>query len=120
MDWVTWALGRRSTITKGTIMEAYATRYASGEKARRLLGYEARVGIEEGLKISCDYYKNIVIPYGKNGATETGSKTELHCASGSSARNFRASPTLLSSKFAKLFRFKGEFSELWSRDRFWR
>ena len=28
-------------------------RYASGEKAKRILGFEPRVGIEEGIRISC-------------------------------------------------------------------
>jgi sterol-4alpha-carboxylate 3-dehydrogenase (decarboxylating) len=29
-------------------------RYASGEKARRILGYEARLGLEEGIRLSCE------------------------------------------------------------------
>ena len=33
--------------------DACSMRYASGEKARRILGYEARIGVEEGLRLSC-------------------------------------------------------------------
>ena len=45
--------GSTSTLSRGSVMDACATRYCSGEKARRLLGYEPRVGIEEGIRLSC-------------------------------------------------------------------
>lgn len=34
-------------------MDACATRYASGEKARQVLGFEAEVGLEECVRESC-------------------------------------------------------------------
>lgn len=45
--------GQASTLCRGTIMDACATRYASGDKARGVLGCVPRVGLEEGLKKSC-------------------------------------------------------------------
>ena len=51
---VTWFTGATYTLSRGSVMDACATRYCSGKKARGLLGYEARVGIEEGIRISCE------------------------------------------------------------------
>lgn len=46
-------MGTPTTLSRGSVKDACSMRYASGEKARRILGYEARFGIEEGLRISC-------------------------------------------------------------------
>ncbi|KAL3466472.1 hypothetical protein BJX64DRAFT_229407 [Aspergillus heterothallicus] len=51
---LTWITGKSTTISRGSVQDACATRYASGEKARRILGYEARVGIEDGIRLSCE------------------------------------------------------------------
>lgn len=45
--------GTPTTLSRGSVMDACAMRYASGDKARRILGYQPRVGLEEGLKKSC-------------------------------------------------------------------
>ncbi|KAG8533144.1 uncharacterized protein KY384_001927 [Bacidia gigantensis] len=55
---VTWVTGRTTTISRGSVMDACAVRYASGKTATRLLGYQSKVGIEEGIKRSCDEYRN--------------------------------------------------------------
>ena len=52
-EWVTWATGTSTTISRGSLLDAAATRYCSGSKARELLGYRPRVGVEEGLRRSC-------------------------------------------------------------------
>lgn len=52
-EWVTWITGSPTTLSRGSVLDAVGTRYCSGEKARRLLGYKPRVGIEEGIRISC-------------------------------------------------------------------
>ena len=49
----TWIAGTPATLSRGSVLDACGTRYCSGEKARRLLGYKPRVGIEEGIRISC-------------------------------------------------------------------
>jgi hypothetical protein len=46
-------MGTPTTLSRGSVKDACSMRYASGQKARRILGYEARIGIEEGLRISC-------------------------------------------------------------------
>ena len=46
-------MGTPTTLSRGSVKDACSMRYASGEKAKRILGYEARVGIEEGLRVSC-------------------------------------------------------------------
>lgn len=49
----TWVSGTPTTLSRGSVLDACAMRYASGQKARRLLGYEPRVGLEEGIERSC-------------------------------------------------------------------
>lgn len=45
--------GQATTLSRGSVRDACAVRYASGEKARRILGYRPRIGLEAGLKRSC-------------------------------------------------------------------
>ncbi|CAG7924586.1 unnamed protein product [Penicillium olsonii] len=51
---VTWAMGSTATLSRGSVRDACAVRYASGEKAKEILGYEARIGIEEAIRLSCE------------------------------------------------------------------
>lgn len=53
----TWVTGGTYTLSRGSVNDACAIRYANGDKARALLGFEPRVGIEEGIRISCAEYK---------------------------------------------------------------
>ena len=52
-EWVTWLAGTPTTLSRGSVFDACGTRYCSGEKARRVLGYKPRLGIEEAIRISC-------------------------------------------------------------------
>lgn len=52
-EWVTWIMGTPTTLSRGSVLDACATRYCNGAKARRLLGYRPRVGLEGGLRRSC-------------------------------------------------------------------
>ncbi|TGO29936.1 hypothetical protein BPAE_0009g00320 [Botrytis paeoniae] len=53
-----WLTGSKEpTLSRGSVNDACAIRYASGEKAKRILGYEAKVGLEEGIRLSCEAYK---------------------------------------------------------------
>ena len=51
---LTWVTRSTTTFSRGSVKDACSVRYASGEKAKRILGYEARVGIEEGIRLSCE------------------------------------------------------------------
>ncbi|KAJ5137681.1 uncharacterized protein N7443_010028 [Penicillium atrosanguineum] len=51
-----WVTGSTTTLSRGSVRDACAVRYASGDKAKAILGYEARIGIEEGLRQSCEEY----------------------------------------------------------------
>ncbi|CAL5870050.1 uncharacterized protein PFLUO_LOCUS4284 [Penicillium psychrofluorescens] len=53
---VTWVTGGTTTLSRGSVRDACAVRYASGNKAKEILGYEARIGIEEGIRLSCEDY----------------------------------------------------------------
>lgn len=57
-DWVSWLSGTATTLSRGSVEDACATRYSRGTKARILLGYMAKIGIEEGIKRSCEVRKN--------------------------------------------------------------
>lgn len=45
--------GQATTLCRGSVRDACAVRYASGDKARKILGYRPRIGLEVGLKRSC-------------------------------------------------------------------
>lgn len=54
---LTWFTRTPATFSRGSINDATAIRYASGGKARRILGYEPRVKMEEALNRSCQEYR---------------------------------------------------------------
>lgn len=51
---LTWMTRTATTLSRGSVGDACAVRYASGDKAEAILGYKARVGIEEGVRLSCE------------------------------------------------------------------
>ena len=51
---VTWMTGAATTLSRGSVREACSMRYANGDKARRILGYEPRVRIEDAIRLSCE------------------------------------------------------------------
>ena len=60
-DLVTRVTGTPTTISKGSVDDACCVRYCNGTKAQRLLGYKPRIGIEEGIRLSCEVSEAIVI-----------------------------------------------------------
>ena len=50
-------LGLKPTLTPGTVSDGCAMRYCSEKKAQLTLGYRPIVGLEEGLRESCEAYK---------------------------------------------------------------
>ncbi|KAI8364722.1 3-beta hydroxysteroid dehydrogenase/isomerase family-domain-containing protein [Radiomyces spectabilis] len=44
-------------LTRARIKQAMSSRYFNISKAKQLLGYEPQVGLEEGIKLSIEYYK---------------------------------------------------------------
>lgn len=57
-EMATWVTGTAPTLSRGSVRDACAIRYASGDKARKILGYEARIGIEEAIRLSCEVSRN--------------------------------------------------------------
>ncbi|KAG9626657.1 hypothetical protein KCV04_g11753, partial [Aureobasidium melanogenum] len=51
----------------GSVKDAVGTRYASNEKARRLLGYYPRVDFVDAVRLACEDYKSILAEKGKIG-----------------------------------------------------
>lgn len=52
-EWVSWLSGTRLGLCRGSVYDALKTRYTDISKARKILGYAPRVGLAEGLRISC-------------------------------------------------------------------
>ncbi|KDR82745.1 hypothetical protein GALMADRAFT_112718 [Galerina marginata CBS 339.88] len=55
-EWFGWLTGRDVTFTKFKVTFSCATRWHNIEKARRILGYEPEVGIEEGVKRMVEWW----------------------------------------------------------------
>lgn len=49
-----WMSGTAPTLSRGSVKDACSVRFASGEKARRILKYEARVNLDEAIRLSCE------------------------------------------------------------------
>ncbi|KAI9794846.1 MAG: hypothetical protein M1816_002974 [Peltula sp. TS41687] len=54
---ISWLTGTSVALSRGSVYDAFRTRYASILKARRILGYTPRIGMVEGLHVSCQAYK---------------------------------------------------------------
>ena len=53
-EMVTWITGGTTTLSRGSVKDACAVRYANGDKARKILGYNARIGMDEAIRLSCE------------------------------------------------------------------
>lgn len=53
LEWVTWLTGTDATIRRGSVKDYCMEAYANLDKARRVLGYRPRVGLDEAVEISC-------------------------------------------------------------------
>ncbi|KAH7401769.1 C-3 sterol dehydrogenase/C-4 decarboxylase-like protein [Phaeosphaeria sp. MPI-PUGE-AT-0046c] len=56
-EWATWITGGDGLFCRGMVSDGSRCRYASIEKARRVLRYVPRVGLEEGVRRSCEAYR---------------------------------------------------------------
>ncbi|KAF7299083.1 C-3 sterol dehydrogenase [Mycena indigotica] len=56
-EWWGWLRGTDPTFTRFKVSYSCAHRWHNVEKARRLLGYEPKVGVAEGVKLMVDWWK---------------------------------------------------------------
>ena len=56
-EWAAWIRGTKITLSRGSVKDAIGTRYASQEKAKRLLGYRPIVDMWDAVRITCDALK---------------------------------------------------------------
>ncbi|CAE6420558.1 hypothetical protein ACGC1H_006615 [Rhizoctonia solani] len=56
-EWWSWMTGREAGFTRFRVTFACASRWYNIEKARRVLGYEPQVGLEEGVQLMVDWWK---------------------------------------------------------------
>ena len=61
MEWLTWLTGAVATLDRGSVKDGIRSQYADISKARRILGYEPKVGLTEGVRLSCDDYKKYLV-----------------------------------------------------------
>lgn len=64
-EWVSWLTGSRMGLCRGSVYDYLRTRYTNISKARKVLGYTPRVGLVEGLHLSCLAYKDRLQEQGK-------------------------------------------------------
>ena len=57
-EWFGWLSGREPTVTRFRVTYSCAHRWHNIEKARRVLGYEPKVGLEEGLRRTAEVCTN--------------------------------------------------------------
>ncbi|KAG6827333.1 hypothetical protein H0H92_012182 [Tricholoma furcatifolium] len=55
-EWAGWAMGKEPTFTRFKVRYSCVNRWYNIEKARRVLGYEPIVGLEEGVKRMVDWW----------------------------------------------------------------
>ncbi|CCM04919.1 uncharacterized protein FIBRA_07116 [Fibroporia radiculosa] len=55
-EWASWLLGRKPTFTRFRVKFSCMSRYHNIEKARRVLGYEPQLGMEEALKKTLEWF----------------------------------------------------------------
>lgn len=55
-----WVTGVEGSLSRGIVDDACRDRYVSIHKAMRILGYRPRVGLDEGIRRSCEWYKGVI------------------------------------------------------------
>lgn len=56
-EWASWVTGKEPTFTRLRVEYMCGTRYYNIEKARRVLGYEPDVGMEEGIQKTIEWWR---------------------------------------------------------------
>jgi sterol-4alpha-carboxylate 3-dehydrogenase (decarboxylating) len=60
-EWWAWAVGKQPGFTRERVGYSCSSRWFNIEKARRVLGYEPDVGIQEGIAISAKVSFSMVL-----------------------------------------------------------
>ncbi|KAF2429929.1 NAD(P)-binding protein [Tothia fuscella] len=53
-EWATWLTGTEATLSRGSVKDYTQTAYTNLNKSREILGYQPRVGLSEGIRLSCE------------------------------------------------------------------
>ena len=99
---ITWLAGTQTTISSASVKDACSIRYCTGEKARRILGYKPRIGLEEGIRLSCTEYAERL--KAKDGEEPTP-KPGLFRASPTLSMSFRAPKVLMNALYNTLKKY---------------
>ena len=59
-EFYTWLTGFAPTLDHGSVKDGIRTQYSNNDKARRILGYEPKVGLAEGTRLACEDYKRLL------------------------------------------------------------
>lgn len=54
---IAWVTGIEGSLSRGSVLDAIAVKYADISRAKELLGYRPRVSTADGLKEACDSYR---------------------------------------------------------------
>jgi sterol-4alpha-carboxylate 3-dehydrogenase (decarboxylating) len=67
LEWLTLFTGGAPTLDRGSVKDGVRTHFSDNRKAQRILGYEPKVGLAEGVRRSCEDYKKYLAA---NGSTK--------------------------------------------------
>ncbi|KAK1069778.1 hypothetical protein LTR74_004657 [Friedmanniomyces endolithicus] len=57
LEWKTWLTGTASALDRGSVRDGARSLFANNDKAKTILGYEPKVGLSEGVQLTCRGYK---------------------------------------------------------------
>ena len=57
LEIITWITGSAATLDRGSVQDGVKSHFSNNDKAIRYLGYRPKVGLAEGVRLSCEGYK---------------------------------------------------------------
>jgi sterol-4alpha-carboxylate 3-dehydrogenase (decarboxylating) len=54
MEVITWVFGGEATLSRGSVKELTMDAYCDIQQAREVLGYKPKIGLREGIRLSCE------------------------------------------------------------------
>lgn len=60
LEIITWVTGGVATLNRGSVQDGVKSHFSNNDKAIRYLGYSPKVGLSEGVRLSCEGYKRFL------------------------------------------------------------
>lgn len=56
LEWITYLTGSATTLSRGSVADGVRSHFSNIGKAKRILGYQPKVGLSEGARRACEVY----------------------------------------------------------------